>query len=122
MLDTSFLMLAGAILLGSLLAVLYLRTTGAASAPWLLALMHGALGIGGLGVLALTLRGPPRGLGQGTGSFGMISFGLLALATIAGIGLLVAHWRRQRAGMLLGLHATLAVGGFVILTAYVFTG
>lgn len=114
-------MLAGAVLLGSLLAVFYLRTTAAAAAPWLLALLHGALGIGGLGLLALTLRGPPRGLDQGTGTFGMISFGLLALAATAGIGLLVAHLRRWRAGPLLGLHATLAVGGFVILAAYVFT-
>jgi hypothetical protein len=122
MLDISFLVLAGAVLLGSLLAVFYLRTTVAAAAPWPLALLHGALGTSGLGLLALALRGTPRGLEQGTGSFGMISFGLLALAAIAGVGLLVAHLQRWRPGLLLGLHATLAVGGFVILAAYAFTG
>ena len=50
MLTTAFVILGIAVLLGSLLAVLYLRTEGAA-APWPLAALHGLVAIGGSSVL-----------------------------------------------------------------------
>jgi hypothetical protein len=61
MLVAAFVILAVAVLLGSVLAVLHLQTEGRATPPWRLAALHGLLAISGLGYLALALRGPPRG-------------------------------------------------------------
>lgn len=119
MLNIAFIALAAAVLLGSMLALLRLHE-GAAPPPWPLGALHGLIGTGGLAALALALRGPPRGLEQGTGSFGMIAAVLVLLAALAGAGLLRARLRKKRlSGALIGAHATLAVSGFVILLVYV---
>jgi hypothetical protein len=119
MLIAAFISLGAAALLGTLLAVRYLRTETGAAAPWPLAALHGVFGIGGLCCLLLALRGPPRGLDRGTSSFGTASATLIALAALIGVWVLATHLRkRRRAGGLIGLHATLAVSGFVILAAY----
>jgi hypothetical protein len=66
---------------------------------------------------------PATGLDQGTASFGTIATALIALAALVGGGLLAAHLLKRRiAGIMIGIHATLAVGGFVILAAYIFAG
>ena len=123
MLVAALIILAVAVLLGSALAVPHLRTPGAATPPWPLAALHGLLAIGGLGCLALALRGPPRGLDQGTASFGIIAMTLTTLAALVGAGLLAAHvFNRRIAGIMIGIHATLAVSGLAILAAYVFAG
>jgi hypothetical protein len=123
MLVVAFVILGGAVLLGSVLAVRHLQTAGAATPPWPLTALHGLLGITGLCCLALALLGPPRGLDQGTGSFGIIATSLLTLAALVGAGLLATHiLKRRLAGVMIGVHATLAVTGFVILTAYVLAG
>ena len=122
MLNAAFIVLGIAVLLGCVLALLHLRT-GAAPPPLPFGALHGLIAVAGLGLLALALRGPPRGLEQGTGSFGIIAAVLIALAALAGTALLAARLRkRQLPGTLIGIHATLAVGGFVILIAYVMTG
>ena len=93
MLTASFIVLGIAVLLGSGLAVLHLREGTAAPARPLGAL-HGLVAIAGLG--------------------------LLALAALIGILLLAARLRKRRLpGVLIGIHATFAVGGFVVLLAYV---
>ena len=123
MLVTAFAILAVVVLLGSVLAVLHLRVNAATMPPWPLAALHGLLAVGGLCCLALALRGPPRGLDQGTASFGIIATALITLAALVGAGLLATHILKRRiAGIMIGIHATLAVSGFVILTAYVFAG
>jgi hypothetical protein len=123
MLVAAFVILTGAVLLGAGLAGLHLRTQRRAIGLWPLAALHGLLAIGGLSCLALALRGPPRGLDQGTASFGMVSLTLIALAALIGVGLLAAHiFKRRVPGIMIGLHATLAVSGFVVLAAYVFVG
>ena len=105
----------------ALLAVLHMRAAGAGAAPWQIAILHGLLGIGGLISLALALQGPPRGLDQGISSFGLISATLIALAALIGGGMaLLRLLGRRLPGGLIGVHATLAVSGFVILAAYVF--
>ncbi len=120
MLIAAFASLAVAIGVGSVLATWYLRQTNAGPAPWPLAIAHGFLGLGGLGCLLLSLGGPPRGVDQGTASFGAISAVLIAMAAAAGAALLARRFvKRWRGGTLIGLHATLAVAGFVILAAYV---
>jgi hypothetical protein len=123
MLIAVFVILGAAVFLGSVLAVLHLRTEGAVAPPWTLAALHGFLAIAGLGGLALALRGPPRGLDQGTGSFGMIAVALMASAAVLGAGFLATRLRKRRlAGMAVAVHATLAVSGFVILAVYVLAG
>jgi hypothetical protein len=127
MLIAAFIILGLAALLGSALAILHLRAPAGAAAswpvPWPVAALHGLLGVGGLACLLFALRGPPRGLAQGTASFDAIAATLFALAALAGGGIFAAHLRKRRpAGALIGLHATLAVSGFVILAAYLLAG
>ena len=123
MLVAAFIILGVVVLLGSVLAVLHLRVNAATMPPWPLAALHGLLAVGGLCCLALALRGPPRGLDQGTASFGIIATALITLAALVGGGLLAAHvFKRRIAGVTIAIHATLAVSGFVILAAYVFAG
>ena len=123
MLIAAFVILGAAVFLGSMLAVLHLRTEGAVAPPWTLAALHGLLAIAGLGCLALALRGPPRGLDQGMASFGLIAAALMASAAVLGAGFLATRLHKRRlAGMAVAVHATLAVSGFVILTVYVLAG
>lgn len=122
MLYTAFTALGIAVLLGNVLAVLHLRE-GATPPPWPLGALHGLIALAGLGLLGLALRGPPRGLDQGTGSFGAIAATLIALAALVGLAQLTGRLRKRRlSGMLIGIHATLAIGGFLILLAYVLVG
>src|SRR5665213_633813 len=120
----AFTILGVVVLLGSVLAVLHLRMNGVGPPPpWPLAALHGLLAISGLCCLALALRGPPRGVAQGTASFGTIAAVMFTLAALVGSGLLAARvFKRRIAGILIGIHATFAVGGIVILTTYVFAG
>jgi hypothetical protein len=119
MVNVAFIALAIAVLFGLLLAVGYLRE-GAAPPPWPLGALHGLIAIGGLALLTLALRGPPRGAEQGTGSFGIIATTLIATAALAGLIQLALRLRGRRLpGGLIGAHATLAIGGFVILLVYV---
>ena len=123
MLVTAFIVLGLVVLLGCALAVLHLRNDGAGTPPWPLAALHGLLAIVGLCCLAVALRGPPRGVAQGMASFGAIAATLIALAALVGAGLLATHvFKKRVAGVMIGVHATLAVSGFVILAAYVFAG
>jgi hypothetical protein len=53
----------------------------------------------------------------------LIAASLITLATLIGVALLAARIFKPRiAGIMIGIHATLAVGGFVILAAYVLLG
>jgi hypothetical protein len=121
MLVAAFTILMVAALLGSLLAALQLYSEGRTPPPWSLAALHGLLAVAGLCCLALAVRGPPRGLDQGTASFGIIAAALIALAALIGVGLLVARvFKKRITGIVIGVHATFAVSGFVILAAYIF--
>ena len=123
MLNAAFYMLAIAVLVGALLAVLHFAKTGTALPPWPLAALHALLALGGFGLLLVALQGPPqRGVGQGTASFGAIAAALFVVAALFGGGLLAGRLRRRPPGTtLIGIHAMLAVTGFVILMAYVLT-
>jgi hypothetical protein len=120
MLTAAFMTLAAAVLLGTGLAVVHLRSEIPAPVPGWLGALHAVIGLGGLGLLALALRGPTCGLDQGTGSFGMISAALIALAALIGGAIFARRLRQRRASALLAIHATLAVTGFVMLAAYFF--
>jgi hypothetical protein len=122
MLTVAFLILTTAVLFGIVLAILHARGETAWRVPWPVGVLHGLIGICGFVCLLLALRGPPRGLDQGMASFGMIGAGLIALAVLVGLAIFITFRTKQRggAGTLIGIHATLAVSGFVILAAYVF--
>jgi hypothetical protein len=122
MLVLSFIVLLLAALVGSVLAALHLR---AANTPrgWLPGALHGPLGAVGFALLLLALRGPPRGEAMGVGAFGRIAAVLLAVALLAGLAIFVSRLRYRRIpGLVIGIHATIAISGVVILAAYVLVG
>jgi|GEM_PF-2604304 len=123
MLIAAFVIVTLAVALGAVLAVMHIQMKSATMPRRQLAALHGLLALIGLGCLILALGGPPRGLDQGTASFGIIAAALFALAAVLGGGLLASRIFKGRiGGGLIGIHATLAVSGFVILAAYVFAG
>jgi hypothetical protein len=112
-------LLAVAVAIG---AVLALRRKGRLP-PLPVAAVHGAIGLAGLGVLIYLLPGSHRGEATGSQSFGIIAAALLAGAAAVGLGMLAMHLRARRLpGGLVGVHATLAVSGFVILAVYAMLG
>lgn len=116
MLLASTIMAAIAILLGLTLAGMFAHGT---AYPALLGWLHGALGVAGLLLLLLALRGPPRGVAIGAGKFGVIGAWLLAGALLFGLLMLRDRLRRRALpGLAVGIHATLAIAGFVMLVVY----
>ncbi|MDA8049651.1 MAG: hypothetical protein M0002_06545 [Rhodospirillales bacterium] len=118
MLDGAFAILFVAVALGTVLALLHLRP-GRRPPPWQLGALHGLIAAAGLAALFLSLGGPPRGLTNGTAPFGEFAATLLVLALLAGLGILAMLYTARRPGLLIAVHAALAVTGFVILAAYV---
>ena len=115
MLSAAFWLLAGAVALGIVLAA---RVMGGSlllarrAAP--VAHVHGALGLAG--VVLLVVARPT--LSPAAASLGASAMILLAGALLVGVSILIAHLRRRGASDLaIGVHATLGVGGFVILAA-----
>jgi hypothetical protein len=111
-----------AALIGIGLALLHFRTEGVPAIAWPIPVFHGLLAVGGLTVLLFALQGPPRGAAMGTTPFGPIAAGLLVLAALAGARILYARVaRKRRAEIAVGVHAMLAIAGFVFLIAYMFS-
>lgn len=123
MLLLSFSLLLAAALLGTVLAALHLKSTREVSLPWPVRALHGTLGVAGFVTLLLSLGGPPRGEAMGVASFGRFAAVLLGLALLLGVSIL-RHLRRYRRLPILigGVHATIAIGGIVILAAYTLIG
>jgi hypothetical protein len=118
MLTTSATLLAITALFGVCLIALaqYGRPAGAF---WLPGAAHGTLGLIGFIVLLLALRGPPRGTASGSASFGLIAAILIAAALLTAAAVPILRARgREVPTMILGIHATLAVAGLVMLAAY----
>jgi hypothetical protein len=123
MLTAAFVLLAAAVTLGAILAVLHLRAAGGGRGRARLAMLHGLVALAGLAGLLLALRGPPRGLATGEAAFGAIAAWLLAIAALLGIGIFAARRRmRGLVGTAIGIHATIAVSGFVVLGIYLLAG
>lgn len=120
MLDIATLILGLAVIAGAVLAVLGLGSRGVAAMKLPLAAVHGVLAVGGFGLLLAALAIlPVRGVRTGTQSFGTIAAVALALAAVVGFIMIGLHLRRGRVpGGLVGLHATVAVTGFVVLLVY----
>jgi hypothetical protein len=121
MLTLAFYVLSAAVLAGAVLAMLHLRATSPAQRPpWVSGAVHGVGGVIGLALLLIALRGPPRGVVNGTASFGLQAAVFLGGAIVTGIGIIVLARRRGRAtSLMMAVHALLAVTGYVLLAAYV---
>jgi hypothetical protein len=106
-----------AVAAGTALALWHLRATGAGSRPPAAAgIAHGVIGAAGLAVLLLVLRGPPRGVAAGVGSFGSTAAVLFGAALLAG---LIVLWRRRTGpAVTMAIHSGLAVTGYVLLLAW----
>jgi hypothetical protein len=117
MLTLAFGLLCGAAVIGTVLAVFYVKGP-ATSPPLMISVPHVALGTSSLIVLILALRGGVRQVDMGTAGFGTIAGVLLVLALFVGLLLGHASWRRRRPpAVLVGTHASLAISGFVVLLA-----
>ena len=88
---------------------------------WWPGALHGLVGVVGFALLLASLAGaPPRGVSLGAGSFGEVATGLLGVGLLPGIASFVTRWRRGTPSVLvIGVHATLAIGGLVLLVAYI---
>lgn len=122
MLHLAFIVLLIAGAFGGGLAVWHLRPQ-AAPPPWALGAVHGVVGSVGLVLLLLALRGPPRGAAAGVAGFGKAAAAVLTIALIAGLAALATHLRRRAiGGLFIAIHASMAIGGIVVLAAYTFAG
>ena len=100
---------------GLILALWHLRDTGATAGPPLAAgIAHGVVGAVGLAVLLLALRGPPRGIDTGVGSFGTTAAALFVGALLTGIAMLLM----RRKAVVMAIHAGMAITGYVLLLAW----
>jgi hypothetical protein len=118
MLTLSLVILGIAALAGIGLLALYqwVKPTGRV---WIPGAVHGGIGLIGFLTLLPALRGPPRGVASGASNFGSIAAIMLALGlALGGLAALARLRRRSPGALVLGLHATLAVAGLVMLAAY----
>lgn len=114
------------VLLGGALAIQIMRAPRRPP-PRGLAWLHGIAALIGYGMLLFALAGPPstqaRGAATGTQSFGVVAAVMLLLAAALGILSLALHWRRRRMpGIAIGVHASVAIAGYVILAVYLLVG
>ncbi|MGE0418913.1 MAG: hypothetical protein AB7O80_19080 [Acetobacteraceae bacterium] len=108
-----------AVAAGGALALFHLRTWGDGRRPPVWAgVLHGLVGATGLGLVAWLLGGPPRGLRSGTAGFGMVSAVLLAAALCVGLTIPATRRRRGLSATIIGIHAGLAITGFVVFLAW----
>jgi hypothetical protein len=120
MLSLAFGLLLIAAVLGSVLAAMHLR--GRSTPRLWLGVVHALLGGTGFVALLFALRGPPRGAAMGVAEFGRIGAVLLALALMVGLVVFVLRVRRRASGLVMGIHASIAISGIVVLAAYTLMG
>ena len=111
------------VLLGTALAIQILRRPTHAPSR-LLVWLHGIAALLSYGVLIAALTaGPSRGAATGTHSFGVTAAALLLLAALIGVASLTLHLvRRRMPGIAIGIHASVAIFGYVILAVYLLAG
>ena len=83
---------------------------------------HLILGVAGLEMVVMLLRGAPDGSFAAAGSLGKSAALVLATAVISGLAtsVLARRWSRQTGGLLLATHAALGVAGFVVFLVWLF--
>ncbi len=121
MLLDSLCLLGAAAVLGTGLAVWYLQSEGRHVPNWMFGVLHATLAIAGFVLLLIALAGPPRGVAVGAAGFGKVAAAFLVFALLTGLLPASARLRRRRLplpSLVIGMHATMAVSGLVILAAY----
>jgi hypothetical protein len=115
MLSIAVWLLTVAAAAGACLALWHLRVAEGVRPPPLVAgVLHGLVGAAGLVALLFTLRGPPRGVATGVGSFGTVAAVLFAAAAVTGVGVVLLR-RRQ---LIMAIHASIAITGYALLLAW----
>lgn len=109
--------LGAAAAIGAGLALALLRGARAKPPPRAIASVHGILGGAGLVALVAALRDGLPKTGMGLSGFGAIGAGLLGIAFALGLALFAAGRHRRPPGALVGVHASLAIAGFVMVLA-----
>lgn len=119
-LEIAFYILCAAVVLGGGLAIHFMRGEEMRRPPWPIGVVHGALGAAGLASLLLVLRNglPPSGMG--TTGFASAAAVLLGIALL--LGLVIGLRRHRPHGLLVAVHASLAVVGFVVLWTLISLG
>ena len=119
MLTLAVLALSAAVVAGAMLALRHLQPdTQRRPLPGWMAIAHGAVGALGLGAMLIVLRGPPRGLGTGTASFGWTAAVLLTGALCAGLALPLLRRSRLLSPAVIVVHGAVAVTGYAIFLAW----
>lgn len=98
-----------------MLGLPYLRGQGRSPMLWP-GVLHGLTGAIGTGLLVLATRGPAAGTAKGAGSFGIAAVVLFALALV--FGPLIRLSPRRVGGVVLAVHASLAITGLVLCLAW----
>ncbi|HXE16901.1 MAG TPA: hypothetical protein VN632_06710 [Stellaceae bacterium] len=125
MIDLAFGILAAAALIGAGLAVAYAYGASARNVGRAVPTIHAAIGAAGFAVLIAALRAGSTAASRrmGTAGFDFAAAAFLVLALLVGVVIGVRAWRRKSpGGMLIGIHATLAVAGVTLLLAVVALG
>lgn len=107
-----------AVILGGVLGLLFLMQTR--RWPWVVAAVHGAVGAAGLLLLILfPAASDALATERGVAVFPRYSVWLLGIALVAGLGIafLPIRTRRNR-GLLIAVHATIAICAYTLLLAY----
>jgi hypothetical protein len=121
MLTLALVMMSAAVLWGGILALLHMQATR--RIPRSAGLAHGVAGVAALLVLLFALRGPPRGVLTGVAPFGPLAAVLAAGAAVLGLGVWWLLRRRSGVvGLVIAVHATVAITAYVLLLAYVGLG
>ena len=120
MLSLALALLSLAVLIGAVIGIRFLGDSRLPSRA--IGAVHGLLGASGLCALIFALvSGIGTGDRYGTASFGPAAAMLAALAVLAGAGIALLRRRTARSiGLLLVVHASLAVTAYVLLLAYAF--
>lgn len=122
MLTVAAFVLIGAVVLGTLLAVVQLQRPAQPPIPWFVGGLHGAIGAAGL---VLMLLAPVRASAAqaGAGPFRQIAAAVLVLALLVGLWILRTRIARRTLSFgMVGVHALLAITGVVLLGAYLAAG
>jgi hypothetical protein len=120
MLSLALALLSLAVLIGTAIGIRFIGDRRRPSRA--IGAVHGLLGASGLCVLIFALvSGVGAGDRYGTASFGPAAAILAALAALVGAGIALLGRRIARStGLLLVVHASLAVTAYVLLLAYAF--
>ncbi len=104
-------MLTASLLLGLYLVLAFLRRE---RKPVLIG-FHLLLGMGGLELLIMLMRGTPAGAAENTGQLGIAAAALFGIAMFTGLtGAMIARRSAMSANIVVATHSSLGAAGFIL--------